>query len=1188
MEVCIVSQATGSHGWSSLEVYLHGFKALGYSVKLFNPKANWGDLDLIDDDGFFNYLSNNSSVPVVLCGFDWHSQPIHSSAKYKGLLRAHKGLRIGIFQEHISANWIKDDPNTLKLFRDALLASVECLTHVACNHEEDVEYIKCNGVTKPTLYLPFSFDESIFINNKKLHSRINKAYFRGKQFEFNGVSPYADRVRIFNFLKNHSNSVIKNLSEESMNDRLGMVSDYVETLNAYSLQLNLPSLSNSMTCRPFEIMSTGGLLFQSELDGEISNKILKQEHYISYSRKDPSSLKSLIDACQQDKSSIKIANAAYEYCIEFHGSKKRVKNLIDWASGSVSDLDFYNNLVNDKSSMIFNLNKMQKTEPKIFVDLVFYQYANTGIASVWNRLLNEWSKTNYAKYITLLVRSGATYSPPKEVLNKFNLISIRNHVPCSDEEFLGELCRDHHVTLFISTYFTTAKNIRSFLLIHDCIPERLNNNVMDEPDWIEKRSAINVANGYFCISKTTHADLVKYYGESTKGKLIYLTKNEIPYDFNRPDEQYIQEFKAKYNISKKYILFVGERVGYLGYKNVEKIARSLGLIASISPGLVNEYEILFLGGGDWGDELTIEPAIDKHLLAWKIKHLTISFSELAAAYSAASFLIYPSTIEGFGLPPGEAILCETPVLAFENEINREIYQDKIFYLKNGDDNELSKDLMRYLDSSYKIDCEHLKKIKSSFQDQKSDGGGSTQSGIMLELLLLNSQLDVDVSAENYEPILFDCQPSLRYGWLNDLIKFHPSCMNNDRKAYDIHTCAALVSIYNGAEFIKGCVSDLIDQTLFARGELQIILIDSNSPTDVYSLISSDVRRFSNIFYFRSVDRESLYRSWNRAARYSSAEFLSNSNLDDRHRIDFFEKMRNSLIENPEIQLVYPSQYLTSIANEPFYSHVPTRSWGWPEYSLNQLRIGNHIGSQPMWRSSLHHQIGYFNEKYRIAGDYDFWCRIAHDVGPLMLNPIHLGLFYFNPNGIEHGNPLQSEKEVTEICNKYGIEKNYRVSEDDILRGDSSTNAAAPRSIDDLQYSGVVISNKVNVILDKWANYSELDSVIQSIQSQDLTLDHSIYIYVIDDDSFHSIDNLLINKLTCQIKFVKLPDLFSVIAYPDSCTVLIRSFIPLDRGLLRQYISSLYSGELIFESHSGPNDQDLIIGRNCSFLGKFLD
>ena len=197
MEVCIIAQATGTHGWSSLEVYLSGFKALGYNVKIFRPKANWGDLDSISDDGFSHYLESNPSVPVVLCGFDWHSQPIHLSTKYKQILRAHKGVRIGVFQEHICADWILNDYNNLHLFKNALLSSVECLTHIACNHEMDVEYIKSNGVDKPIIFFPFCFDESTFINKINFKSRIRKAYFRGKQFEFNGASPYADRVTIF-------------------------------------------------------------------------------------------------------------------------------------------------------------------------------------------------------------------------------------------------------------------------------------------------------------------------------------------------------------------------------------------------------------------------------------------------------------------------------------------------------------------------------------------------------------------------------------------------------------------------------------------------------------------------------------------------------------------------------------------------------------------------------------------------------------------------------------------------------------------------------------------------------------------------------------------------------------------------------------------------------------------------------
>ena len=41
--------------------------------------------------------------------------------------------------------------------------------------------------------------------------------------------------------------------------------------------------------------------------------------------------------------------------------------------------------------------------------------------------------------------------------------------------------------------------------------------------------------------------------------------------------------------------------------------------------------------------------------------------------------------------------------------------------------------------------------------------------------------------------------------------------------------SAIVSLYNSLEFVEGCLQDLVEQTLFTRGELEIVVIDSNSP-----------------------------------------------------------------------------------------------------------------------------------------------------------------------------------------------------------------------------------------------------------------------------------------------------------------------------------------------------------------------
>lgn len=54
----------------------------------------------------------------------------------------------------------------------------------------------------------------------------------------------------------------------------------------------------------------------------------------------------------------------------------------------------------------------------------------------------------------------------------------------------------------------------------------------------------------------------------------------------------------------------------------------------------------------------------------------VSDEELAALYSAADALVFPSEEEGFGLPVVEALACGTPVAAFAIETMRELHGDR--------------------------------------------------------------------------------------------------------------------------------------------------------------------------------------------------------------------------------------------------------------------------------------------------------------------------------------------------------------------------------------------------------------------------------------------------------------------------------------------------------------------------------
>ncbi len=57
---------------------------------------------------------------------------------------------------------------------------------------------------------------------------------------------------------------------------------------------------------------------------------------------------------------------------------------------------------------------------------------------------------------------------------------------------------------------------------------------------------------------------------------------------------------------------------------------------------------------------------------------------LAAIYSGARALVFPSDDEGFGLPPVEALACGTPVVASDIPVLREVLGDRATFVEPGD------------------------------------------------------------------------------------------------------------------------------------------------------------------------------------------------------------------------------------------------------------------------------------------------------------------------------------------------------------------------------------------------------------------------------------------------------------------------------------------------------------------------
>lgn len=235
--------------------------------------------------------------------------------------------------------------------------------------------------------------------------------------------------------------------------------------------------------------------------------------------------------------------------------------------------------------------------------------------------------------------------------------------------------------------------------------------------------------------------------------------------------------------------------------------------------------------------------------------------------------------------------------------------------------------------------------------------------------------------------------------------------------------SAIVSAYNAEKFIRGRIDDLMAQTLFKEDELEIIVVNSASKDTTGMILEREY--LPHITLIQTPFRESMYAAWNRAIKLAKGDYIVPANCDDRLRDDACEVMAAFLDYDEATDMVCPDSYVTAVANAKWVwgeavSHEPPYVTGRLDFvnSPHDLTEQCLIGNTPMWRKALHEAIGYFDESYLIAGDYEWALRVeAHDYGITYL-PDVVGLFYFHPSTQGRAYADQSAYESTRALLKW--------------------------------------------------------------------------------------------------------------------------------------------------------------------------
>ena len=233
---------------------------------------------------------------------------------------------------------------------------------------------------------------------------------------------------------------------------------------------------------------------------------------------------------------------------------------------------------------------------------------------------------------------------------------------------------------------------------------------------------------------------------------------------------------------------------------------------------------------------------------------------------------------------------------------------------------------------------------------------------------------------------------------------------------------AIVSIYNAFEYIEGCLNDLVDQTVFKQGELEVLVIDSGSTQNEREVVERYQARYHGIRYYRTEERETLYQAWNRGIQLAKGEYLTNANTDDRHHPEALEIQSRVLDARQEVDLVYGDVYESQVPNQSFWENPRLARYAYPTFFAPLSLLYYQFGCQPMWRRTVNSKIGGFSNQLRAAGDWEFAIRFSLAGLRALHIPQILGSFLQRPSSIS----MQDSTSITEqadIKNRYLNEEN---------------------------------------------------------------------------------------------------------------------------------------------------------------------
>lgn len=213
--------------------------------------------------------------------------------------------------------------------------------------------------------------------------------------------------------------------------------------------------------------------------------------------------------------------------------------------------------------------------------------------------------------------------------------------------------------------------------------------------------------------------------------------------------------------------------------------------------------------------------------------------------------------------------------------------------------------------------------------------------------------------------------------------------------YDI---SLILSTYQSEKYIDACFINILD--LSQRVNIQLIHIANAPSKQELSAILHFKKKLDKDgiklkYEYFSVDRESLYCSWNRAIILSKAKVIGIHNVDDIRYPKPFKEQVFFIKRNPEVFMLSTSFYVNAPPKPLVEINVQ-------EHRYETLISGMVVGPFFIWNKKNNFL---FDEQFKVAGDFDFQIR-ATNHGNISNLPVNSGEYLNEGAGLSTSGLLQ--------------------------------------------------------------------------------------------------------------------------------------------------------------------------------------